>query len=60
MDQKWLHELEHQLELDIWQPGVPSVREAHVMVQPEKKEEFLMALKAQGLDYSLRLGDVAR
>ncbi|KAJ8711532.1 hypothetical protein PYW07_008774 [Mythimna separata] len=58
-DQHLLHELEQQLELDIWQNGVAGVREAQIMVGPERQREFLQALELHGIQYSLHLNDVA-
>ncbi|KAJ8713183.1 hypothetical protein PYW08_008487 [Mythimna loreyi] len=58
-DQQLLHDLEQQLDLDIWQDGVAGVREAQVMVTPQRKQEFLQALEVYGIGYSLHLNDVA-
>jgi len=55
-----LHDLEPILDLDVWQHGIISEREAFIRVAPENKEHFLNALDEEGIKHYVHLEDVAQ
>ncbi|CAG4933822.1 unnamed protein product [Colias eurytheme] len=55
-----LQELELKLNLDVWQRGLPAVRDAVVMVTPENKPEFFSALESHSIQYYVQLEDVVQ
>ncbi|PZC82648.1 hypothetical protein B5X24_HaOG210092 [Helicoverpa armigera] len=59
-DQEYIHLLEVQMDLDIWQEGVAGRRVAQVMVTPDKKAAFLKALDDKGIQHYVHLEDVAK
>ncbi|KAJ0172859.1 hypothetical protein K1T71_011035 [Dendrolimus kikuchii] len=54
-----LHQLEGELNLDIWQHGFVGEREATVMVAPENSRQFLQELDENGIVHYLYQADVA-
>ncbi|KAF9810689.1 hypothetical protein SFRURICE_021142 [Spodoptera frugiperda] len=58
--QMLLHDLEPILDLDVWQHGIVSEREAFIRVAPENKELFLNALEEEGIEHYVHLEDVAQ
>ena len=52
-------ELQAKLNIDIWNHGAIEVRDALVMVSPEKKQEFLNILSEGNLKHYLHRADVA-
>ncbi|XP_045503563.1 carboxypeptidase B-like [Colias croceus] len=55
-----LKELELKLNLDVWQRGLPAVRDAVVMVTPENKPEFFSTLESHSIQYYVQLDDVVQ
>lgn len=52
-------DLQEKLNIDIWNHGAIEVRDALVMVSPEKKEEFVKNLSERNVKHYLHLADVA-
>ncbi|CAH0714054.1 unnamed protein product, partial [Brenthis ino] len=59
-DQDIIDNLEVELNVDIWNHGALKVRDALVMVSPEKKAAFLDILNARGMKHYLHLANVAK
>nr|USU81840.1 M14 metal carboxypeptidase 9 [Antheraea pernyi] len=59
-DLQILHELEEQLDLDVWQHGMPGQRDALVMVNADNANSFLEALDVHGIVHYLHVSDVAK
>ncbi|XP_038217343.1 carboxypeptidase B-like [Zerene cesonia] len=55
-----LQELELELNLDVWQRGLPGVRDAVVMVTPENRREFFSELESHSIQYYVQLEDVVQ
>uniref|UniRef100_A0A2H1V2Z0 SFRICE_023862 n=1 Tax=Spodoptera frugiperda TaxID=7108 RepID=A0A2H1V2Z0_SPOFR len=59
-DLELLHNLELKLNLDMWQYGMPRVRDAMVIVPPRVRGEFLSALDEAGVGHYVHVQDVAQ
>nr|USU81848.1 M14 metal carboxypeptidase-like 17 [Antheraea pernyi] len=59
-DVKFLYELETNLDLDLWQHGMPGQRDALIMVSPQNRNEFFDYLDERGLVHYLKIADVAK
>lgn len=60
VDQEVLYGLQSELDLDLWEYGVPKVKDVLVMVSPDKKERFLDILDRNYIKHYLHLSDVAQ
>lgn len=59
-DLELLHHLELKLNLDMWQYGMPRVRDAMVIVPPRVRGEFLSALDEARVGHYVHVQDVAQ
>ncbi|XP_022832017.1 carboxypeptidase B-like [Spodoptera litura] len=59
-DLELLHNLELNLDLDMWQYGMPLVRDAMVMVPPHVREEFLSALDKEEVSHYVHVENVTQ
>ncbi|CAK1590646.1 unnamed protein product [Parnassius mnemosyne] len=59
-DQELLFKLVDSLNIDIWDHGVPALRDALAMVGTERKDEFLKQLDLGNISHYLHLEDVSR
>lgn len=53
-------DLQAKLNVDVWNHGAIEVRDALVMVSPEKKQEFVNILSENNVKHYLHLADVAK
>ncbi|CAH1641346.1 unnamed protein product [Spodoptera littoralis] len=59
-DLELLHNLELNLDLDMWQYGMPQVRDAMVMVPPHARGKFLSALDKEGVSHYMHVENVTQ
>ncbi|XP_041972196.1 carboxypeptidase B-like [Aricia agestis] len=57
---EFIHSLELELDLDVWQHGTPKLRDAMVMVSRENTVSLMEKLDTMGLDHYVHLRDVAQ
>ncbi|XP_022129564.2 carboxypeptidase B [Pieris rapae] len=55
-----LYKLEVESNLDIWQHGLPGVREAVVMPTPENRDVFFEVMERNGIGFFEKIQDVAQ
>ncbi|CAG9559453.1 unnamed protein product [Danaus chrysippus] len=60
VDQEVFYGLQSGLDLDLWEYGVPKVKDALVMVSPDKRKRFLDTLDRNNIKHYLHLSDVAK
>ncbi|CAH2238364.1 jg18010 [Pararge aegeria aegeria] len=59
-DQIVLYNLQSELNVDLWEYGAPSTRDAYIMVSPENRAEVFDMLDANNMKHYVHLPDVAK